>query len=99
MTKLLGLCMLFCALAAGAGFAAETPETLLIRQALSNDRFGHRRGDLDLALSAFAEHCVVYEGNGSADPRAWSVLHESRTSFAEALGTSAARRKVAAARL
>ena len=88
MTKLIGFCMLVATLAAGAGYAAETPETLLIRQALSNDRFGHRRGDLDLALSSFAERCVVYEGNGSADPRAWSVVHEDRAAFAQDLGAT-----------
>jgi hypothetical protein len=43
---------------------------------------------VDLALSPFAEHCVVYEGNGSADPRAWSVLHGDRAAFAQELGAN-----------
>jgi hypothetical protein len=61
--------------------ADETPETLLIRQALDNDKFGRRRGEVDLALSAFAPQVVVYAGQRSADPRAWQVLYEDRETF------------------
>ncbi|MBI2504824.1 MAG: nuclear transport factor 2 family protein, partial [Candidatus Latescibacteria bacterium] len=61
--------------------ADETPETLLIRQALDNDKFGRRRGEVDLALSALAPQVVVYAGQRSADPRAWQVLHENLDAF------------------
>lgn len=66
--------------------AQETPETLLIRQALDNDKFGRRRGEVDLALSAFAPKLVVYAGGRSADPRAWQVLHEDLEGFRAAVG-------------
>ena len=65
--------------------AAETPETVLIRRALDNEKFGIRRGDLDLALSAFAPQVVVYDGNDNADPRGWTVRHEAREAFVQAL--------------
>ncbi len=58
--------------------AAETPETILIRQTLSADLSGHRRGDLDLVLSAYDEYLAAYDGNGSSDPRGWSIRHEGR---------------------
>lgn len=64
--------------------AAETPETILIRQTLSADLSGHRRGDLDLVLSAYDQYVAAYDGNGSADPRGWSIRYESR----DALETS-----------
>ncbi|NKB65730.1 MAG: hypothetical protein GKR89_01595 [Candidatus Latescibacteria bacterium] len=65
--------------------AAETPETVLIRRALDNVKFGYRRADLDLALSAFAPQVVVYEGNSNADPRGWTVRYESHDAFVQAL--------------
>jgi len=73
------------ALLALPALADETPETLLIRQALDSDKFGHRRGEVDLALAAFAPRVVVYAGNRSADPRAWTVLHEDRESLEAAV--------------
>ena len=67
--------------------AADTPETLLIRQALNNDRFGLRRGieHLDVALSAVAVDFVVYAGHNTLDPRGWQILHEDREAYATAL--------------
>ena len=87
MNKLIRLCILVAVFNIPALHAAETPETLLIRQSLGNDKFGHRRGDVDLALSTYAENFVAYEGHNSADPRSWSVLHEDRAGFAQALAT------------
>ncbi len=64
---------------------AETPETILIRQTLSADLSGHRRGDLDLTLSAYDEYLAAYDGNGSSDPRGWSIRHESRDALKASL--------------
>ena len=87
MKKLINLCLLAAVFAGTAIHAAETPETLLIRRSLDNDKFGYRRGDLELALSAYADNFVVYQGNNTADPRGWSVLHEDKEAFAQALAT------------
>lgn len=66
--------------------AAETAETILIRQALEKDRSGRRRGDAELVLSAFDDdHLVVYDAAGSIDPRAWTVAHASRQDYARVL--------------
>lgn len=65
--------------------AAETPETILIRQTLSADLSGHRRGDAELVLSAYDEHFAAYSGNNSSDPRVWQIRFESRPSFAASL--------------
>lgn len=64
---------------------AETPETILIRVTLGNELSGHRRADAELALSAYHPDLVAYTGNGNADPRAWTLLSEDRTAFAQAL--------------
>ena len=61
--------------------AGETPETLLIRQALANDISGYRRADTELALKAYHPHFVAYQGHANGDPRAWTVLHENRDAF------------------
>ena len=66
-------------------WAAETPETVLIRQVLSTEKSGHRRGNADVAIQAYADHVVVYEGHHSADPRGWTVLRENRAALARAL--------------
>ena len=63
--------------------ASETPETLLIRQVLSNDISGYRRGDTELALGGYGEHFVSYLGHQNGDPRSWTVRHESRDALAE----------------
>ena len=63
--------------------AGETPETLLIRQVLSNDISGYRRGDTELALSGYGEHFVSYLGHQNGDPRSWTVGQESRDALAE----------------
>ena len=65
--------------------AGETPETLLIRQALANDISGYRRADTELALKAYHPHFVAYQGHANGDPRAWTVLHENRDAFASQL--------------
>ena len=68
-----------------ASEAAETPETILIRQTLSTDLSGHRRGDAELILSAYEEQFAAYSGNNSSDPRVWQIRFESRPSFAASL--------------
>lgn len=66
--------------------AAETAETILIRQALERDRSGRRRGDADLVMSAYDEDRFVhYDAGGSIDPRAWSVRHAARGDVETAL--------------
>lgn len=65
--------------------AGETPETLLIRQALANDISGYRRADAELTLKAYHPHFVAYQGHANGDPRAWTVLHENRDAFASQL--------------
>ena len=83
------ICLLFALLAlppfAAPSRAGETPETLLIRQALANDISGYRRADTELALKAYHPHFVAYEGHANGDPRAWTVLHENRDAFASQL--------------
>ena len=65
---------------------AATAETILIRQSLEKDRSGRRRGDAELVLSAYDEdRFVAYDAAGSADGRAWSILHDSRESMEQAL--------------
>jgi ketosteroid isomerase-like protein len=67
--------------------AAETPETILIRQTLGTDLSGHRRGDADLVLSSYDAYFVSYDAHGSNDPHAWTITLEGRDSFAEQLKT------------
>ena len=69
--------------------AADTPETILIRQSLNNDKFGLRRGadKIEVSLSACAEEFVTYDGNNTADPRGWVVLDEDREAYAQTLAT------------
>ena len=87
MKKSIGFCLLFAIVTAKVAHAADTPETLLIRQVLNNDRFAMRRGieHLDLALSGYADNFVVYAGNNTGDPRGWSLLYENKETFADAL--------------
>ena len=68
-------------LLAPAAQADETPETILIRQSLDNDKLGRRRGDVELILSAFTDQVVVYDAHHSPDPRAWSVVCEDLPEF------------------
>ena len=70
--------------------AAETAETVLIRQTLDKDRVGRRRSDVDLIRSAYDESFVAYSGNGFADPLAWTVLHEDPDAYTEALAADLA---------
>ena len=76
-------CLLLAPSANKRAHAAETPETILIRQALSNDISGYRRADAELALKTYGEHFVAYQGHANGDPRAWTVLHEGRDALAE----------------
>lgn len=69
----------------GMVWAAETPETVLIRQILSVEKSGHRRGNADVVVQAYADRVVVYEGHHSADPHGWTILHEDRSALALAL--------------
>jgi ketosteroid isomerase-like protein len=79
--------------------AAETPETLLIRRVLDNNKFGIRRGDAELALSGFAEKLVVYDAHQSPAPQAWTIEHESLDLFAAELETDLKARRYAVDRL
>ncbi len=73
-------------LAPVASVQAETTETILIRQALEKDRSGRRRGDVELALSAYdRDRVVIYDAGGSVDGRGWSVRFSSRADMASAL--------------
>lgn len=73
---------------------AETTETILIRQALEKDRSGRRRGDAELALSAYDDdRFVVYDAGGSIDARGWTVMHDAREDAAQALETDLAARR------
>ncbi len=84
MTRLFAA--LFLALLSYTGSdAAETPETILIRQTLGTDLSGHRRSDADLVLSSYDEHFAAYDAHGSADPRAWTITFESRAALAAQL--------------
>lgn len=85
-TRLLCFFLTALALPLVPALADETPETLLIRQALDNDKFGRRRGEVDLAMSAFAPEVVVYGAQRSADPRAWQVLYEDFDGLKAAVG-------------
>ena len=77
----------------GDAGAAETAETVLIRQTLEKDRFGRRRGDVDLIRSAHHEDLVVYGGNNLADPVGWTVQHEDPDSYIDALAKDLASRR------
>ena len=72
---------------AGESRAGETPETILIRQSLSNDISGYRRADAELALSAYDERFVAYRGHANGDPRAWTILHENRDALQSQMAT------------
>ncbi len=63
--------------------AGETPETILIRQALSNDVSGYRRANFELTLKTYDERFVAYQGHANGDPRAWTILHENRDALAK----------------
>ena len=73
--------------------AGETPETLLIRQVLDNDKFGMRRGDADLSLSGFSEKLVVYDAQKNPNPQAWIIKHETLATFAVSIETDLASRR------
>lgn len=68
--------------------SAETPETILIRQALSNNISGYRRANSELALETYDERFVAYQGHANGDPRAWNILHENRDALADHMVTS-----------
>ena len=89
MTRTFALLLIFVApcLAPSAAPAAETPETILIRQALDADKFGRRRGDAEMVRDILAERFVAYDAGGSADPRGWSVAHETREAYGQHVDT------------
>ena len=67
--------------------AAETVETVLIRQSLEKDRSGRRRGDVELVTSAYHEEGFsVFDGGGVIDPLGWKVAYESLEEYQTALG-------------
>ncbi len=65
--------------------AAETPETILIRKTIDNEKFAKRRGNAEQMLESYIEEVAVYEGHGTIDPRGWTVLHESRSDLGRSL--------------
>ena len=65
--------------------ASEATEAVLIHQALEKERFGRRRGDIELALGICSPNFAVYDGAGVEDMRAWTVKHSTPESFAAAL--------------
>jgi len=72
---------------AGKGHAGDTPETLLIRQSLANDISGYRRSNTELALKTYGQHFVTYQAHANGDPRAWTVLYESRDALADQMAS------------
>ncbi len=73
--------------------AAETAETVLIRQTLEKDRSGLRRGDAELVASAVAGNFVHYDARGYMDPVGWTIPEGSVSSYAEALEADLAARR------
>ena len=67
--------------------AAETPETILIRKTIDNEKFAKRRGNAEQMLESYGEHVAAYEANGTIDPRGWTVSHENRAALAQAFAT------------
>lgn len=66
--------------------AADTAETILIRQSLEADRSGRRRGDVELIMSVYDEdRFVEYNGGASIDGKGWSVRQDSRDATEAAL--------------
>ena len=65
--------------------ASEATEGVIIRQALEKERFGRRRGDVELALGICSPRFVVYDGAGAADMLAWTVKHSTPEAFASSL--------------
>ena len=68
-------------LLASVARASETPETILIRRTLANELSGYRRADSELVLSAYHQDFFALQGNGNADPRAWSPLYKDLSDF------------------
>ena len=59
---------------------------VLIGQTLERERFGLRRGDVEMALTVWnPDRFVVYDAGGTADPRGWTVLHDDIGEYASAL--------------
>ncbi|NKB67487.1 MAG: hypothetical protein GKR89_10530 [Candidatus Latescibacteria bacterium] len=82
---LTAVCMALVFLSLAVLEAAETPETVLIRQLLNAENFAHRRGDIDQMLSFYASSAAIYQGDAAMDPRKWSILHEQPAAFGQAL--------------
>lgn len=72
---------------ATAAMAGETPETVLLRKTIDNDKFAKRRGDAQQMMESYAQEITAYDANGTIDPRGWTVVYEHRKSFAQALAS------------
>lgn len=53
--------------------AAETTETIAIREVFAKEVTGWKRGDVDLTISAYAPYFTGYYGAESEDPALWRV--------------------------
>jgi ketosteroid isomerase-like protein len=67
--------------------AAETPETILIRKTIDNEKFAKRRGNVEQMLASYGEDVTAYEANGTIDPRGWTVSQENRAALARAFAS------------
>ena len=82
-----------------AARAGVETDGVLIRQALEKERFGMRRGNVELMLDVYAADFVVYDGGGAADAMGWTVAHESGPSYAAALDDELRRNRYDVVRL
>jgi len=53
--------------------AAETTETIAIREVFAREATGWKRGDVDLSISTYAPYFTGYYGAESEDPALWRV--------------------------
>jgi ketosteroid isomerase-like protein len=65
--------------------ASETPETILIRQALRMDLSGKRRSDSDLTLSVYSKNFVSYDAENRNNPISWNIIIEGRQALQNSL--------------
>lgn len=73
--------------------AAETAETVLIRQTLEKDRSGLRRGDAELVAAAVADNFVHYDARGYMDPAGWTIPEVGVSAYTKALEADLAARR------
>lgn len=79
-----GVAFLVC-LWVSISYAAETTETIAIREVFAKEVTGWKRGDVNLALSAYAPYFTGYNGAESADPADWRVCCENLDRLEERL--------------